>query len=296
MIKTNVAPPKIERLALPAVTVLAIILLWLIPHALPLTLQLSLLGVLVVVFGLPHGALDPWLAQRAGLVHNRQQAVAFNAAYLAVAVVVVLLWMWLPVFSLAMFLAISAWHFSGDWTSDLGRLPRLFVGSLLLLMPIGFHTDNVAMLFAHLSGDGGAELAHTLALPVWFLAVSMATLILAALLQKRRLAALEFASLLVLAYVAEPLVYFALYFCALHSLRHLAGLFRQAPAAEQGRLWRMTAVYTVATVVLAGVLWWLWSDLPADTLVLKLVFIGLAAVTVPHMLLMAHMHYAGSRP
>jgi len=92
--------------------------------------------------------------------------------------------------------------------------------------------------------------------------------------------------LLVLAFVAEPLVYFALYFCALHSLRHLAGLFREAPASEQGRLWRMTFVYTVATVVLAGVLLALWSHLPIDTLILQLVFIGLAAVTVPHMMLM----------
>lgn len=289
-------PPTLERLALPAVTVLAVLVLSLAPNVLPLNAQLVLLAVLVVVFGLPHGALDPWLAERAGLARTKGQMVMFNAAYLAVAALVVLIWMWLPVVSLAVFLAISAWHFSGDWASDFGVLPRLGAGLLLLLLPIGLHTENVAMLFAHLSGAGGAQLANALVLPAWFLTAGIGILVALALRLRRSLAALEFASLLVLAYVAEPLVYFALYFCALHSLRHLAGLFREAPTPVHPRLWRMTVVYTVATVALAGVLWWLWSDLPSDTVVLKLVFIGLAAVTVPHMMLIARLHFVGLRP
>ena len=280
------SPPTLERLALPVVTVLALLVLTLAPNLLPLDVQLVLLAAMVVVFGLPHGALDPWLAKQAGLARTAREVVVFNAGYLAVAALVVLIWMWLPVISLAVFLAISAWHFSGDWASDLSRVPRVAAGLLLLLLPIGLHTENVAMLFAHLSGAGGAQLAHALALSVWFLTGGIGILVALALRQRRWQAALEFVSLLVLAFIAEPLVYFALYFCALHSLRHLAGLFREAPSIERPSLWRMTVVYTVATVVLAGVLWWLWSDLPSDTLILKLVFIGLAAVTVPHMMLM----------
>jgi len=282
-------------LALPVVTVLALLVLTLAPDVLPLNVQLILLAAMVVVFGLPHGALDPWLAKRAGLARTTREVVVFNVGYLGVAALVVLIWMWLPVFSLAVFLAISAWHFSGDWASDLSRLPRVAAGLLLLLLPIGLHTENVAMLFAHLSGAGGVQLAHALALPAWFLTAGIGLLVALALRQRRWQAALEFVSLLVLAFIAEPLVYFALYFCALHSLRHLAGLFREAPPTERPSLWRMTVVYTMATVALAGVLWWLWSDLPSDTLVLKLVFIGLAAVTVPHMMLMARIHFVDLR-
>jgi Brp/Blh family beta-carotene 15,15'-monooxygenase len=290
---SELAPPTAERLALPMATGLALILLWWAPDALPMNLQLLLLAVLVVVFGLPHGALDPWLAERAGLAGDARKVVAFNLAYLAVAALVVLVWVWLPVLSLAVFLAISAVHFSGDWKSDLDPFPRLVAGLLLLLMPIGFQTNQVAVLFEHLSGEGGAALAQALALPAWVLVAIMMTLTGVALRRQRWWAGLEFASLLALAYVAQPLVYFALYFCALHSLRHLAGLFRHAPPADQARLWRMTIVYSVATVFLAGVLWVLWSQMPADTLILRLVFIGLAAVTVPHMLLMARVKAMG---
>jgi hypothetical protein len=47
----------------------------------------------------------------------------------------------------------------------------------------------------------------------------------------------------------------------------------------------MMVIYTLSSLVLIGGLWWLWSELPSSTLMLKLIFISLAAVTVPHMLL-----------
>ena len=282
--------PIYERLVFPVLSLVTLILLWLAPAALPLDVQLAMLALLVVVFGLPHGALDPWLAERGGLSNHWRALVIFNVLYMGIAALVVLIWMWLPAMSLAIFLVISAWHFGGDWRAELSLAPRLVAGSMLLLLPIGFHEDNVAMLFGHLSGAGGQALAQTLALPTWLLSAVMAALIGLACWRRHWLAALEFACLLLLASAALPLVYFAVYFCSLHSLRHLAGLFRQAPPIERPRLWRMAVVYTLATLALAGVLWGLWAHLPLDTLVLKLVFIGLAAVTMPHMMLMVWVH------
>jgi Brp/Blh family beta-carotene 15,15'-monooxygenase len=87
------------------------------------------------------------------------------------------------------------------------------------------------------------------------------------------------------------LVYFTLYFCLLHSPRHLAGLLIAAPTPEHPRLAKMMVIYTAATMVLLGVLWWLWSALPANTLILKIIFIGLAAVTVPHMMLISTVQF-----
>jgi Brp/Blh family beta-carotene 15,15'-monooxygenase len=287
------SPPVYERLAFPVITAVALMVLLLVPNSLSLNAQLVMLAALVVVVGLPHGALDPWLAEQAGLAQTKSRAFGFNVLYLLAAAVIVMIWMWLPVLSLAVFLGISAWHFSSDWQCDMGLPPRLAAGVLLLLMPIGFHPDNVAMLFAHLSGPGGHTLAQALALPPWLLMVGMLGLVVLAMWQRHWLTALEYLSLLLLAYVATPLVYFVLYFCALHSLRHLAGLFRRAPAVDRPRMWRMTLTYTVATVGLTAILWLLWSHLPLDTLILKLVFVGLAAVTVPHMILIAWARFKG---
>lgn len=287
-------PPTLERLLFPVTAIIVIAFLSLTPTILPLTWQLVGLAVVVALFGMPHGALDPWIAENIGLSNTFYQRVVFNVVYLLIAAIVVVIWTVLPVASLLVFLVISAWHFSGDWSHDMGRLPRLGVGLLLLLMPIGFHTDEVAILFNLLSGDGGQNLAHTLSLPVWFLVVAMLVLAELAAWRGQWLAGFELLGLLALAYVAPPLVYFALYFCLLHSPRHLLGLFRQAAPMHKPRLIRMTVVYTAATLILLGALAWFWSHQgtaePLNALITKLVFIGLAAVTVPHMLLIALTH------
>jgi Brp/Blh family beta-carotene 15,15'-monooxygenase len=290
-------PSTVEQFAFPVGALIAIVLLTLAPDLLSAKAQIVGLGIVVVLFGLPHGALDPWIAEKIGFGRTPGQAITFNLAYLAVAVAVVLVWLWVPTLSLLVFLAISAWHFSGDWEGSLTRPWRLCAGLLLLLMPIGFHTETVASLFSHLSGQSGADLARTLSLPGWFLGSVMLGLIGWAAWLRHWICVLEFALLLALAYLTTPLVYFALYFCLLHSPRHLLGLFRAANTREYPRLMRMMLTYTVATLLLASVLWWLWSAQPLDSLILRLVFIGLAAVTVPHMMLIAaaYFHEAAER-
>jgi len=290
--RTSNTPLTVEQFAFPVGAFIAIVLLTLAPDLLSDKAQVVGLGIVVVVFGLPHGALDPWIAEKIGLGRTPGQAITFNLAYLAVAAAVVLVWLWVPTLSLLVFLAISAWHFSGDWEGSLNRAWRLCGGLLLLLMPIGFHTETVASLFSHLSGQSGADLARALSLPGWFLGSAMLALIGWAAWHRHWTCVLEFSLLLALAYLTPPLIYFALYFCLLHSPRHLLGLFRSANPRERPRLLRMTVTYTIATLLLAAVLWWLWSAQPLDSLILRLVFIGLAAVTVPHMMLIAadHLH------
>lgn len=282
--------PIIERLVFPIVAFAVAALLTLLPDLISPTVQIYGLAVMVIFLGLPHGALDPWVAELVGLSQTPKQAVIFNVFYLLIAGLVVLTWLLFPVISLMVFLLISAWHFSGDWERDSNRLLRLGVGALLILMPITFHTENVAFIFTQLSGLGGGTLAHAIAVPEWAAISAMLLLIGVASVQHKWLSAFEYLGLLVLAYTASPLVYFALYFCLLHSPRHLAGLFRYANPKEHPRLFRMALIYTVFTLILMAALYFLWSDLPVDSMILRLIFIGLAAVTVPHMMLIAMAH------
>lgn len=251
------------------------------------TIQLIILGIVIALLGLPHGALDPWIAERLGFNNTPQQRFLFNAGYLALAALVVLFWWWFPALSLIIFLSISAWHFSADWMPSLSMPTRLIAGALLLLMPIGFHTEAVETIFQQLSGTEGGKLADTLALPAWLLGSTMVLMTAATVWKRQWQTSLEFFTLAALAYFTPPLLYFTLYFCLLHSPRHLYGVFSTAPTAVHPRLIRMMAFYTLATLLLLGVLWWLWPSLPVNTLILKFIFIGLAAVTVPHMVLIA---------
>lgn len=282
---------KVSRWVFPLAALWALALAWAWPDLMPHTLQMLGLTVVVVVLGLPHGALDPWLAQSLKWQGRILHRWVFNAVYGLLSLSVVVAWVFFPVWCLGVFLLISAWHFSGDWDANLPWVWRRALGVLLLLMPVGFHTQEVALLFAHLSGEGGAALAHALALPAWVLALAMVLIASAAAAQRHWALVIEVLLLVLLAFAVPPLVYFALYFCLLHSPRHLAHIFRHVPPAVHSRLTRIMVLYTVLTLMGLALLSLLWTAAPIDTVLMRVVFIGLAALTVPHMLLIFTLHW-----
>jgi Brp/Blh family beta-carotene 15,15'-monooxygenase len=276
---------KVSRWVFPLAALWTLAWVWVLPERLPHTVQLLGLALVVLLLGLPHGALDPWLAQSLKWRGRALPRWVFNAVYGLLSVSVVVAWVFFPVLCLGVFLLISAWHFSGDWDANLPWLWRRALGALLLLMPVGFHTQEVAQLFAHLSGEGGAALAHGLALPAWALALGMVFIASAAAAQRRWSLVIELMLLVLLAFAVPPLVYFALYFCLLHSPRHLAHIFRREQPSVHPHLLRTMGVYTFLTLLGLAVMALLYRTAPLDTVLMQVVFIGLAALTVPHMLL-----------
>lgn len=266
-----------------AVAVLAVDGVALSQQALVLVLALA-----VAVTGLPHGALDPWVAWRIGLWRGRWGFVAFNVAYVGLAALVVMAWRLAPGLSLVVFLAISAWHFAGDWRQDLPGWARALAGLALLALPAWRWPGGVDASFALLAGADGSVIASWLRVASPWLAVGVAAVALLA--QRRsRATAIELAAVAALALLLPPLVYFVVYFCALHSLRHLRIAVGEADASSRGPIAGVALLYTVLTLVLAALVWpWLAAAgtlvHTADAELLKLVFIGLAALTLPHML------------
>jgi len=111
-------------------------------------------------------------------------------------------------------------------------------------------------------------------------------------LRRRPTDALEILLAATLALVAPPLVFFVLYFCALHSARHLRHGFAEERGG--GRLALLiTVVYTVVPILAVGILTAVFAGdfAPGGSLasdwIIRLVFIGLAALTVPHMMVIA---------
>lgn len=262
-----------------------------------------MLAIAVAIAGLPHGALDPWVSHRAGLWRTRLGFAAFHLAYLALAALVLVVWQWAPGISLAAFLAISAWHFAGDWRDHLPAWARALAGAALLALPAWRWPSEVTSAFVLLSGTEGAAIASVLAEMAPWLALGIVGAALMAL-RRSTTAAIELVAVASLALLLPPLVYFIVYFCALHSLRHLRlATIGAAPDARR-RMAGVAFLYTALTLLAAAIAWpWLreagaqagtpaWSgDL------LRLVFIGLAALTLPHMLVVMHAERAeGLKP
>jgi Brp/Blh family beta-carotene 15,15'-monooxygenase len=276
--------PFETRLFLPLALLTALAFLLADPEP-PLVVQIAAIAILAAVLGMPHGALDPLIARRLGLWRTSLTFAAFNLGYTAVAAAVVGLWLLAPVPSLVAFLLISAAHFGSDWNRERPLALRFLTGAALLSLPSLRDQDAVADLYVTLAGDGAGAVAAAQAALGPLLLVGLAV---AAVIAARRAPheAFELLGAAALALLAPPLMFFIVYFCALHSARHLREGFRE----ENGHGWSLTllvvAAYTLAPLALAAAFLVGTAGTAAlDEQLLRVVFIGLAALTVPHMAL-----------
>lgn len=246
---------------------------------------IAALAIAVAVAGIPHGALDPWIAYRAGVWRRLPGFLVFNLAYLLLACALALLWWALPGITLALFLAYAAWHFASDWHDALGGGWRLLAGTGLITLPAVFHEASVAEIFGVLAGSGGRSIAETMAWAGPAVVAGHALAMVAALRHAPRVA-LELATIALLASALPPLAFFAVYFCLLHSARHLRGHLTEGTTRERPVAVIIAISYTGLTIALAAAAWYvLGAGVAIEAALLKLVFIGLAALTVPHMVL-----------
>lgn len=260
------------------------------------TVWIAALAVAVALAGLPHGALDPWIAYRAGIWRRLPGFIGFNVAYLALAAALAVLWWLLPAVTLGLFLAYAAWHFAGDWQDALGSGWRLVAGVGLLALPAVFHEARVADVFGVLAGAGGEAIARGLAASGPLIVAAYGLLVVTAARHAGRVA-VELALLGGLAFALPPLAYFAVYFCLLHSARHLREHFADDEPEQRRPAARVAIVYTLLTVILAAAVWYLvGGEWAVDSALLRLVFIGLAALTVPHMALALYVERRGQAP
>ncbi|MFT5067030.1 MAG: Brp/Blh family beta-carotene 15,15'-monooxygenase [Reinekea sp.] len=250
-----------------------------------LQMQLLMLVPAVVVLGLPHGALDLSIAQILWPLEGWRGMARFVCLYIGLALLVIGIWIVFPGPALIIFLIYSGFHFSGDW-DDAGIALRCTGGFATIGAPALFHQEDVAAIFSYLAPDSAATLAAML------LATSGGiTLFLFAIIniwhpKLRSKVALEQAIIWVAAAFLAPLVYFVVYFCMLHSVRH----FTDALACLDDRLsaLRVAGLLSAITVFVGLLSFFLQQKSGTyifEQSILQIIFIGLAALTVPHMLL-----------
>lgn len=255
--------------------------------SLSITLQIVVLGIAVAFLGLPHGAIDAYIARQDGLWRSTRGFAAFVGIYALVALSVIGVWMLMPTLSLLAFLIISAWHFGADANAR-NRAERWLFGGLLLSLPSFFHPADVAVLFEAISGASAGSLVPVL--QAW---APVAAIGVIAMLVRRRPGAQRrwtdiatVSGLILFAWALPPLVYFVIYFCALHSSAHFGRVIRLVQPSDRTRAVVYTAGFTALTLLIAGLAFIALADeVTIQNSTLQVVFIGLAALTVPHMFL-----------
>lgn len=263
---------------------------------LPAQCEWWLAAGLIVVLGVPHGALDPLFAAVLLPLHSRVAWLGFIVVYLLLAAAVVMLWWALPTVFLVLFLAVSVLHFSGDLLTGAHPLARFVYGTSVISLPAALHAAEMLRLFSQLVGAAAARpVVAALELIAWPCLLVLLLLCVFSLRQRvgrdvwRSLEIFALGSLL---WVATPLLGFAIYFCAMHSARHILRT-QQFSGLKMARLMLVAALPLLALLGATTLGWRLLPDSPVDERMLQYLFVGLAALTLPHMVLVERVRLAG---
>ncbi len=254
--------------------------------------QAVLLVALMVLVGFPHGALDPVVARRYGLWQSGMGLAGFLVLYLALAAVTLGLWFWFSGLIFSLFLIVSIWHFSNDWRHNLSLFHRLGVALSLIVLPSLFHPAAVQALYSLLVADDYAVWMVKFTAQLWPLSTLMLGSALLLSLRSDLNTSIEIAVIAATAMLLPPLVFFLLYFCLQHSPRHLVAV---AKGEKLGHVLVTAVVITALTIILGAVV---YQVLPAEEWqqgLLQTVFVGLIALTVPHMILIEMTYHLQRR-
>jgi beta-carotene 15,15'-dioxygenase len=257
------------------------------------TQELVIMALIIGLLGVPHGALDIVFAWQQYRLSSLRHWAIFGVLYLAPIAMIALAWQFAPAVFLLAFLIISAVHFSGDPPQGTWLVTRVLYGGTIIVVPVLFHASEVTELFALLAGEPAAtglvSMLHLIA-PFWLGLTS-----LAAIHAGRRdvLTGAEIGATLMLATFAPPLIAFTVFFCFMHSARHILRVFVLFDDVSPRTLLSCGAAAMTGTALIALAAWSVLGNEPLDMRITKLVFIGLAALTLPHMVIVERFRRNG---
>jgi Brp/Blh family beta-carotene 15,15'-monooxygenase len=246
----------------------------------------------IVLAGIPHGTLDVEIAA----AHFGQKGIAGKATiiagYIGCAAFMILLWIQLPELALISFLLISIVHFSRDWRGGVDPFLAMMVGWALVALPALASPDDVAMIFAALTGSQNGSVIAAL-LGAASVPAALGSLVFAywAFRHNDTQSALEVLACITAALFLPPLVAFAIFFCGLHSPRHMADALRETGAMSP---LKKTAIITAVFMLSLGlgVLMFVYQgEAPSDMGIIRSAFILISTLTVPHFILEHLMTY-----
>ena len=260
---------------------------------------------LILSIGVCHGSLDNLKGRKLFQIFGINNFFIFYLSYILISVSVIILWMIIPSTSLLIFLIVASHHFGKEDTqfliikdSYLNQLLFLLKGSLIILAPMYFHFDETISIFKLLLVENETfyeflNLIETNKILLYGIIVStLSSIILFSknFELKKFTIFLDYFSILIVNYFFSPLIAFTIYFCFLHSIRHSISLMSELDKNDLTNGLKifikkaMPLTILTATFCFLG-LYFLNNTYSFDSSILKMIFIGLASLTFPHILL-----------
>jgi len=260
---------------------------------------------LILSIGISHGALDNQKGKRLSQLYNIQKSYFFYLIYSLIGVSIIIFWLFFPTLSLILFLIVASYHFGKEDTEflinnkNVSNLILYFLkGSLIIIAPLMFHFVETINIFKLLLIENEnfylfLNFIEDNSILLFALSISLLSNIYYFLKDFKIvniLILLDFFSIIALNYFLTPLIAFTVYFCFLHSFRHSISLI----AELNEKNFKIGAIafikkampLTVLTAILYVIsLYFLSNFYQLNDAILKVIFIGLASLTFPHILL-----------
>ena len=255
---------------------------------------------LILTVGISHGALDDIKGYRVLKFYKIKNKYIFYFCYIFLAFIVILVWFFFPTFALALFLIVAAYHFGKEdcWgvpikKSNLNLLKFFLKGSLIVLAPLWLSFEETVTIFNILGVKNEIffNFLSVLNNNSILLVLVILSVISNIFINREGKHLVGFAQetlcILVLYNTFNPLIAFTIYFCFLHSFRHSISLTYELNidiADFLKKAWPLTLItaffFFIGLYILTG-----FQKIDIDSSIINVIFIGLASLTFPHILL-----------
>ena len=252
----------------------------------------------ILTLGISHGALDHIKGKKLLKLLNYKSILIFYISYVFIGIAIILTWLLFPKFLLLIFLIVASYHFGKEDSEFINNkinidLIYFFKGSIIITAPLLFKKNQTLDIFKNLNFDiSQSFLIHDETLYV-ILAISFVSNIIISINKKidiKSLLLMDFISILLLNYFLNPILAFTIYFCFLHSIRHSFKLSNELNEKDFRKgfkeFFNKAIPLTIVTAFLFLIsLFFLKNYYLFDNAISKVIFIGLASLTFPHILL-----------
>ena len=279
---------------------------------LPQNVQIIFFVSLILLTGIPHGALDHLIQESTDKKFNRVFSTKlFLIKYLAIMVLYAFAWFWFSGLSLLVFLLISAWHFG---ETDLENAPknviiwsftRLIYGFYVLSFILLTHTKEVQPIIIKMVENQKSmlELWNFISLNVkqilYLLGFSFTTIFIVAqsefLIQFDKIRIFRLCVILIISAYLPLLPAFALYFGGWHALcafDNIHGYLRRDHPTLTFKLvyFKTLPLTSIAIIFLCAFLWYCHTYTQQyDPFPILFIFISL--ITLPHLIIAHEMNH-----
>ena len=254
---------------------------------------------LILIIGISHGSLDNIKGKKLLKVFGFESEYIFYIIYLTISSSIILLWVIFPNTVLLLFLIVACYHFGKEDTVFFvekevffKELLYFFKGSSVIIAPLFFHREETNEIFRTLNFNifENSLFSDYFLITILFLSfISLFFLSYKKNINYKILLIADFLSILIINFFLSPVLAFTLYFCFLHSIRHsITLIFELDKSLKNG--FRKFIKKAIPLTLITGfafivAIYLLNNFYELNEAIYKVIFIGLASLTFPHILL-----------